>query len=104
MRNWSAVFLPVAGYTSALLIWLWIMSVEVHWYSTLYAWYTAASWFVAMISLFIIMLIYLKKLGYFHLVTKQHIHDLVKFFVCFQCFLDLLVFRPVYAYLVCKYR
>lgn len=92
MRNWSAVFLPLAGYTSALLIWLWVMSIEVHWYSTLYAWYTAASWFVAMISLFIIILIYLKKHGYFELVTKQHIHDLGKFLFAFSVFWTYLFF------------
>ena len=92
MRNWSAVFLPVAGYTSALLIWLWIMSVEVHWYSTLYAWYTAASWFVAMISMFIIVLVLLKKNGYFELVTKQHIHDLGKFLFAFSIFWTYLFF------------
>lgn len=92
MRNWAAVFLPVAGYTSAVMIWLWIMSVEVHWYSTLYAWYTAASWFVAMISLFIITLIYLKKQGYFHLVTDQHIHDLGKFLFAFSVFWTYLFF------------
>lgn len=92
MRNWAAVFLPVAGYTSALLIWLWIMSVEVHWYSTLYAWYTSASWFVAMIALFILTLIYLKKQGYFHLVTDQHIHDLGKFLFAFSVFWTYLFF------------
>ncbi|MEZ4907604.1 MAG: hypothetical protein R2771_08210 [Saprospiraceae bacterium] len=92
MRNWSAVFLPIAGYTSAILIWLWIMSVEVHWYSTLYAWYTAASWFVAMISLFIIVLIYLKKNGYFELVTMEHIHDLGKFLFAFSIFWTYLFF------------
>jgi len=92
MRNWSAIFLPIAGYTSALLIWLWIMSVEVHWYSTLFAWYTAASWFVAMLSVFIITLIYLKKEGYFSNVTDQHIHDLGKFLFAFSVFWTYLFF------------
>lgn len=92
MRNWGAVFLPVAGITSAVLIWLWIMSVEVHWYSTLYAWYIASSWFVAMISLFIIVLIYLKKQNYFQNVSSQHIHDLGKYLFAFSIFWAYLFF------------
>jgi hypothetical protein len=92
MRNWGAIFLPVAGITSAVLIWLWIMSVEVHWYSTLYAWYIASSWFVAMISLFIIVLIYLKKQNYFQNVSSQHMHDLGKYLFAFSVFWAYLFF------------
>jgi hypothetical protein len=28
------------------MIWQWLMSIDAHWYSTLFAWYTGASWFV----------------------------------------------------------
>ena len=30
----ASVFLPVAGFTSAAVIWQWIMSIDAHWYST----------------------------------------------------------------------
>lgn len=92
MRNWSGTFLPIAGYSSALLIWLWLMSIEVHWYSTMYAWYTASSWFVGVLAIMISMLIYLKGLGYFELVTKEHIHDLGKFLFAFSIFWTYLFF------------
>jgi len=92
MRTWAATFLPIAGYSSAILIWLWLMSIEVHWYSTMYAWYTASSWFAGMLSVFIIMLIYLKGKGYFDLVTKEHIHDLGKFLFAFSIFWTYLFF------------
>ncbi len=85
-RIWSATFLPVAGVTSAIVIWLWIMSIEVHWYSTMFAWYIASSWFVGMISLLIIVLMFLKRKGYFELVSKEHIHDLGKFLFAFSIF------------------
>ncbi len=86
IRIWSAVFLPIAGFTSAALIWQWIMSVDAHWYSTLFAWYAGASWFVAAIALTILMLIYLKTLGYFENVSAEHLHDLGKYMFAFSIF------------------
>ncbi len=86
MRKWAAIFLPLAGFGSAALIWLWIMSVDAHWYSTLFAWYTGASWFVSMICITILILQYLKSKGYFPEVTTEHFHDLGKFLFAFSIF------------------
>jgi Ni/Fe-hydrogenase subunit HybB-like protein len=55
------------------------MSVDAHWYSTLYAWYTMASWFLGGISMLILVLIYLKSKGYLAEVTTEHLHDLGKY-------------------------
>jgi len=68
------------------MIWLWLMSLDAHWYSTLYAWYSSASWFVAVTALLIITLVYLKKKGYYSQVTKEHMHDLGKFLFAFSIF------------------
>lgn len=86
MRIWSAAFLPIAGFGSAALIWQWVMSVDAHWYSTLFAWYAASSWFVAAMALTILMVIYLKFSGYFEEVTIEHLHDLGKFMFAFSIF------------------
>ena len=86
MRTWAAAFLPIAGFTSAAMVWLWVMSVDSHWYSTLYAWYCGASWFVAMIALTILVLIYLKGQGYLAKVSADHFHDLGKFMFAFSIF------------------
>jgi hypothetical protein len=86
MRIYAAAFLPIVGFSSAAMIWLWLMSVDAHWYSTLYAWYSAASWFVAVVALLIIILIYLKRNGYYERVSDQHIHDLGKFLFAFSIF------------------
>ncbi|HAQ37043.1 MAG TPA: hypothetical protein DCQ58_00915 [Saprospirales bacterium] len=86
LRIYSAVFLPIAGFSSAAMIWLWLMSLDAHWYSTLYAWYTASSWFVALVAMVIITLLFLKKLGYYEQVTDEHIHDLGKFLFAFSVF------------------
>lgn len=86
LRKYAAIFLPIAGFSSAAMIWQWVMSVDAHWYSTLFAWYATASWFVAMIALTILVLLYLKSKGYYENVTNEHIHDLGKFLFGFSIF------------------
>ncbi|MBK7475487.1 MAG: hypothetical protein IPN74_09620 [Haliscomenobacter sp.] len=86
IRFWSAVFLPIAGFSSAALIWQWLMSVDSHWYSTMFAWYTGASWFVSAMALTILLLVYLKGQGYFVHITTNHFHDLGKFLFAFSVF------------------
>ena len=103
-RVWAAAFLPIAGFSSAAIIWQWIMSVDAHWYSTLFAWYTGASWFTAAMALTIITTIYLKSLGYLSRVTPEHLRDMGKYVFAFSIFLDLLVVFSVHADLVCKCR
>jgi hypothetical protein len=86
MRIYGAAALPIIGFTSAAMIWQWVMSVDAHWYSTLFAWYASASLMVSMIALTIITLIVLKIKGYFPLVTIEHLHDLGKYMFAFTIF------------------
>ncbi len=86
IRKYAAFFLPVAGFGSAAMIWQWIMSVDAHWYSTMFAWYTGASWFVSMVALTILIIIFLKSRGLFQTVSTEHLHDLGKFLFAFSIF------------------
>ena len=86
LRVYGAAALPIIGFTSAAMIWQWVMSVDAHWYSTLFAWYSSASLMVTMIALTIITLIALKIKGYFPLVTIEHLHDLGKYMFAFSVF------------------
>ena len=86
IRWWAACFLPIAAFTSAAMIWQWVMSIDSHWYSTMFAWYSSASWFVAMLCLTILCLVYLKSRGYFQQVTAEHFHDIGKFLFAFSIF------------------
>lgn len=86
IKKYAAIFLPIGAFTSAAMIWQWVMSIDGHWYSTLYAWYCTASWFVAMMSLTIVLLIYLKSKGYYEQVTSEHLHDLGKYLFAFSIF------------------
>ncbi len=85
-RVYAAAFLPVFGFSMCAMVWLWIMSVDAHWYSTLFAWYTGASAFVSMICLTILILQYLRGKGYYENVTTEHMHDLGKLLFAFSIF------------------
>ena len=85
-KKYAAIFLPIFGFTSAALIWQWIMSIDSHWYSTMFAWYATASLFVAMTALTIMLLIYLKSRGYYTGVNEEHFHDLGKYLFAISIF------------------
>ena len=83
----SAVFLFVYALTQmSTAPWMWIMSIQPHWYSTLFSWYTFASSFVSGMSLILLWVVYLKNQGNLELVTTEHMHDLGKFMFIFSIF------------------
>lgn len=75
----SAGFLVFYLITESMMSWDWIMSVDPHWFSTLFGWYVFASMFVSGITVIALVSIYLKSKGYLEEVTDSHIHDLAKF-------------------------
>jgi hypothetical protein len=66
--------------------WLWLMSLDPHWYSTMYSWYTFASTFVSGMSLIALFVIYLKNRDQLEYVTDEHLHDIGKFMFAFSIF------------------
>lgn len=78
-RKWAASFLPIGGFLSAAFLWLAVMSIDAHWYSTMFAWYSMVSMWLGAISLTVILIIYLKSLGHLEYVTYDHLHDIGKF-------------------------
>lgn len=75
----SAAFLVFYLITESMMSWDWIMSVDPHWFSTLFGWYIFASMFVSGITVIAMVTIYLKSKGYLKDVNDSHIHDLAKF-------------------------
>ena len=66
--------------------WLWLMSIDAHWYSTMFSWYTFASSFVSGMALITLFVIYLKNRGYLEYTSDEHLHDLGKFLFAFSIF------------------
>ena len=84
---WASVFTVFFGLTVASTIpWFWLMSIDAHWFSTMYSWYTFASTFVSGMSLIAIYVVYLKNNDYLEYVNEEHLHDLGKFMFAFSVF------------------
>jgi len=77
--RWSAAFLVFYLVSESMMSWDWIMSLDPHWFSTLFGWYVFASMFVSGITVIAMVTIYLKSKGYLPDVNDSHIHDLAKF-------------------------
>ncbi len=75
----SAAFLVFYLISESMMSWDWIMSVDPHWFSTLFGWYVFASMFVSGITVIAMVTIYLKSKNYLPDVNDSHIHDLAKF-------------------------
>ncbi len=78
-RKWAASFLPLAGFLSTVFLWQSVMSIDPHWYSTMFAWYSMVSMWLGAISMTIMLIIYLKSQGYMQYVTQDHLHDIGKY-------------------------
>jgi hypothetical protein len=84
---WASVFLIFFGLTVGSTIpWLWLMSIDAHWYSTMYSWYTFASTFVSGMALVALYVIYLKNNDYLEYTTDEQLHDVGKFMFAFSIF------------------
>ena len=84
---WASFFIVFFGLTVGSTIpWLWIMSIDAHWYSTMFSWYTFASTFVSGLSLIALYVVYLKNKGQLEYVTDEHLHDVGKFMFAFSVF------------------
>jgi len=84
---WASVFMVWFVLTvMSTTPWLWLMSIDAHWYSTMYSWYTFASTFVSGLALITLFVIYLKNKGYLELTNEEHLHDLGKFMFAFSIF------------------
>ena len=86
LRKWSAIFLVFFAVSSSMSAWDWVMSIDTHWFSTMFGWYVFASWWVSGLSLITLIAVLLKDKGYLSIVNANHIHDLGKFMFAFSIF------------------
>ncbi len=82
----AAAFIVTFAVTESAASWDYIMSLDPHWYSTLFGWYNFASYGCAAWAMTILLVIYLKSKGYLHQVNENHVHDLGKLLFGFSIF------------------
>jgi hypothetical protein len=85
-RTYAALFLVFFALTIVTFAWDWFMSIEAHWFSTLFGWYVLSGVIVKSFAVIIIVLAILKYMGYMDFVTKDNIHDLARYLFSFGIF------------------
>ncbi|PRY04952.1 quinol:cytochrome c oxidoreductase quinone-binding subunit 2 [Pontibacter ummariensis] len=94
----SAVFLVVFGVTSSTAAWDWVLSIDTHWFSTMFGWYVFSSWWVSGLAAVTLAVIFLKQNGYLKMVNANHLHDLGKFCFAFSIFWTYIWFSQFMLY------
>jgi hypothetical protein len=94
----SAMFLVVFGVTSSMSAWDWVLSIDAHWFSTMFGWYVFASWFISGLAATTLAAVLLKEAGYLRMVNSNHLHDLGKFVFAFSIFWTYIWFSQFMLY------
>jgi len=83
ISTWFLIFFAVS---SSVAAWDWVMSIDTHWFSTMFGWYMFASWWVTGLATITLIVAFLKSAGYLKIVNSNHLHDLGKFVFAFSIF------------------
>jgi hypothetical protein len=84
--RFGAGFTFFFAFSLSVLSWVVAMSVDAHWYSTIFSIYNFATGWVSFLSITMLIILYLRKNGYLNIVTDEHIHDIGKFMFAFSIF------------------
>ena len=82
----SAAFMIIFAVTYCMASFDWIMSLEPHWFSTIFGVFTFSGLVVSGLATLILVLIHLQHLGYLKDLNLNHYHDLGKLLLGFTTF------------------
>ena len=82
----AAAFVFLFAFTFSSFSWDVMMSIDVHWFSTIFSVYNFATGWVSAITCIALFTIYLKSRGYLNIVNDDVIHDLGKMMFAFSVF------------------
>ena len=74
----AAVYLVLFAVFSSTLSWDWLMSIDTHWFSTLYGWYVFSGMWVSAMNVITILTLYLISKGYLKDINSSHLQDMGK--------------------------
>lgn len=80
----SAWFIVFFAVSSSMASWDWIMSIDTHWFSTLFGWYIFSEWSAIGFTTILLFCLFLKKQGYLEDLNDSIIHDLGKWVFAFS--------------------
>ncbi|QPH38497.1 quinol:cytochrome C oxidoreductase [Pedobacter endophyticus] len=82
----ACIFLVIYGFTTPVFAFDTIMSLEAHWFSTMFGWYNFAAMWVSSLAIIAVILILLRRGGYMQWVNNSHLHNLGQFIFGFSIF------------------
>ena len=82
----ACIFLVIYGFTTPIFAFDTIMSLEAHWFSTMFGWYNFAAMWVSSLATIAVIIILLRKAGYMSWVNNSHLHNLGQFIFGFSVF------------------
>jgi hypothetical protein len=85
-KVFAGLFLAFYAITVSTSSWDWIMSLDAHWFSTLFGWYVFIGMFVTSLAFIILLVWFLKRVGYLDYVKVEHIHNLSNLLLAFSIF------------------
>jgi hypothetical protein len=85
-KVYAGLFLVFYAVTVSSSSWDWIMSIDAHWFSTIFGWYVFIGMFVTSVAFIILLIWFLKRAGYLTFIRTDHIHDLGKLLFAFSIF------------------
>jgi len=85
-KIFAGLYLVFFAITVSASSWDWIMSLDPHWYSTIFGWYVLISMFVTSLAFIIILAWFLKRAGYLTQLRDDHVHDLAILLFAFSIF------------------
>lgn len=85
-KIFAGLFLVFYGITVSTSSWDWIMSLDAHWFSTMFGWYVFIGMFVTSLTFIILLTWFLKRAGYLKFLSPEHVHDLAILLFCFSIF------------------
>jgi hypothetical protein len=85
VRN-SVFFIILGVYTFCLASVDWLMSLQPHWYSTVFGWLNLSGMFLNALAAMVVIVVILRYLGYKHIFTTEHLHDLGRLLMAFSFF------------------
>ncbi len=85
VRN-SAIFILVGAYTFCLASIDLLMSLQPHWYSTVFGFLNIAGMFLSSLAMIAILLVVLRRAGYSHIFTSDHLQTVGNMMLTFCTF------------------
>jgi hypothetical protein len=81
---YSKIFIFVLAFTFSLSAFDWIMSIDAHWSSTIFALKNLVAAFLHGISVLALIIFILYRKGYFPFLNKYHLHDFSRYIFIFS--------------------